>query len=361
MAATVDQDYYEILGVPPDADAEAIKDAFRQLALKYHPDRNKQPGAEERFKQIAEAYAVLSDPRKRADYDARGHAAVAGFSPEDLFGGIDFSDVFGGFDFGLGEGLFERFFGHHPGGPVKGSNVEVEIDVPLERVATGGEQTVRYHRTVTCPTCGGSGAAPGTEPKPCSACGGTGQKSTVSHKGKVTLRQITTCPDCRGRGATVDKPCPDCAGRGQVERVEELGIAIPRGIEEGVALRVPGHGLPATESGGEPGDLFVVVRTAPDRRFQRRGADLWRTETLGVADAALGTRLEVPTLDGPVTVKVPPGTQPEEVLRVRGKGLPTFGGDRRGNLYVRIQVHVPERLSPELRALLEDLRKLENP
>jgi molecular chaperone DnaJ len=357
--ATARRDYYEILGVPRDADEKAVKDAFRRLALQYHPDRNKEPGAEEKFKEIAEAYAVLSDPKKRAEYDSRGFAAVSGFAPEDLFGGIDFGDVFGGlgFDFDLGGGLFDRFFGRRRrAGPARGPNVEVELVVPLERVLTGGEEEVRLSRPQPCATCQGSGAERGTAPRPCSACGGKGQQVKSRQEGNVRVQQITTCPACGGRGTVIDKPCPDCRGRGEVEREEALTVKVPAGVEEGMALRIPGHGLPSREAGGTQGDLYVVVRTAPDPRFGRRGADLWRTETISVPDAALGTQVEVPTLDGRATVTVPAGTQPGEVLRLRGKGLPEFGGRKRGDLYVALRMRVPKRLTPEERELYERLR-----
>jgi molecular chaperone DnaJ len=350
------RDYYEVLGVPRDADVKAIKDAFRQLALKYHPDRNKEPGATERFKEIAEAYAVLSDPKKRAEYDARGYAGVAGFSPEDLFGGIDFGDIFGGlgFDFG-GPSAFERLF-RRRSAPRQGENLEVTVTVPLERVLTGGEETVHINRPATCQTCKGSGAKAGTKPRACPKCGGTGQLVRSQRKQGITLQQITTCPECRGRGSIIDAPCPECHGTGQVARDEALTVRIPVGVEDGMALRVPGHGQPADKPGLPPGDLFVVIRTADDPRFERHGRDLYRIETVDVVDAVLGTNIRVPTLDGQVTAKIDPGTQPDTVLRLRGKGLPQFGGSSRGDLYVRVEVRIPQRLSDRERHLFEELR-----
>ena len=348
-----------MLGVPRDADAAAIKDAFRKLALRYHPDRNKEPAAEERFKEIAEAYAVLSDPKKRAQYDARGFAGVAGFTPEDLFGRIDFEDLFGGLgrDFG-GGGLFDRFFRRRRPGPPRGENLEVTLEVPIERVASGGDETVRVSRLDTCQACRGSGAKAGTSPRQCSACRGTGQHMVSRREANVMFQSITTCQACGGRGQMVDQPCADCGGRGAVEREEALAVKIPVGIEEGMALRVPGRGLPSGGPGANSGDLFVVVRTAPDPRFERDGADLWRTDTISISDAVLGASLDVPALDGNATVTVPPGTQPDAVLRLRGKGLPEFGGKRRGDLYVRLRVQIPSRLTAEERKLYEQLRAL---
>jgi molecular chaperone DnaJ len=368
MATTAQRDYYEVLGVARAAAAPAIKDAFRRLALKYHPDRNKSPDAEARFKEIAEAYAVLSDPQKRAEYDARGFAGVAGFTPEDLFGGIDFGDIFGeagfGLDFGFGAGgLFERLFGRRRrAGPARGEDLQAELALPLESIARGGEETVRYTRPIACPRCHGGGAEPGTTARNCPGCGGSGRKVTTrgEQRGETSIRfqQITVCPDCHGRGTIIDKLCCDCRGEGRVEKEESLKVSIPPGAEEGMALRIPAHGLPSAEPQGAPGDLYVIVTSAPDARFTRSGADLWRRETLALPDAVLGTTLKVPTLDGTLEVTVPPGTQPDEVLRLRGKGLPVFGGRDRGDLNLRIEVNIPEHLTAEEHALYEKLRAL---
>jgi len=353
-----------VLGVPKNADGKAIKDAFRKLALQYHPDRNKEPGAEERFKEIAEAYAVLSDPKKRAEYDARGFEGVAGFSREDLFGGIDFEDLFGGlnFDFGSGGGLFDHFFHHRQAGPVRGSNIEVELTIPLERVVSGGEEKVRLPYQTVCSACHGSGAAAGTQPRVCSTCNGTGQQTIrrreTRDKSNVLIQQISICPTCGGRGSFIDKPCPACDGTGKTEHEEILSVTIPVGVEEGMALRISGRGMPSREPKGQPGDLFVVVRTASDPRFEREGANLWRSETIAVADAVLGTTLKVPTLDFPAEVTIPPGTQHDTMLRVRGKGLTEFGGRHHGDLYLRIRVHIPEHPSTEERELYQRLRIL---
>jgi molecular chaperone DnaJ len=367
MATTAQRDYYEVLGVKRNAPLSEIKDAFRALALKYHPDRNKSPDAEERFKEIAEAYAVLSDPKKRAEYDARGFAGVAGFTPEDLFGGIDFGDIFGdlgfGLDFGVGGGgLFDRLFRHRRAGPVRGEDLQVELTLTLDKINRGGEESVRYTRPVVCPSCRGSGAKAGTKLRLCAACQGSGRKVVTrdEQRGAESIRfqQISVCPACNGRGTVIDRPCPECGGGGRVEKEETLQVTVPPGAEEGMALRIPAHGLPSPDINGAPGDLFVVVTSASDARFARTGADLWRTETLGVAEAVLGTTLKVPTLTGAVEVSVPPGTQPGEVLRLRGKGLPVFGTRRRGDLNLRIEVHMPERLGAEERALYEQLRAL---
>jgi molecular chaperone DnaJ len=350
-----------VLGIARDAEQKTIKDAFRSLALKYHPDRNKEPGAEEHFREIAEAYAVLSDPKKRADYDARGFAAVAGFSREDLFGGIDFEDIFGGlnFDFG-GDNLFDGFFHRRHKGPPRGNNIEVDLYVTLEQVASGGEEKVRLTRPVACQACHGTGGKDGIAPRKCETCGGTGRITHSRHeeKGHVLIQQISSCLDCHGRGSINEHPCPECHGSGEAEQEETLTVKIPVGIEEGMALRIPGKGMPSPVAGGVTGELFVVVRSRRDPRFERAGADLLRTVTLPLTDAVLGTTVEVPTLDGPASVTVPSGTQPDTVLRLKGKGLPEFGSNRHGDLYLRIGLQVPEHLAREERELYERLRAI---
>ena len=359
------RDYYEVLGVSRDADAKAVKDAFRELALKYHPDRNKSPDAEARFKEIAEAYAILSDPKKRADYDARGFAGVADFSAEDLFSGIDFGDIFGdmGFDIG-GGGLFNSFFRRHrrPSGPAKGSDLEVRLTIPLEKVNTGGEETVRFTRPMSCPTCHGARVKPGTEPRKCESCNGTGKQVTTRQQtkdqGSISFQQITICPVCHGQGTFIDHPCETCHGRGEIEKDDNISVTIPAGVDEGTALRIPAHGLPSEDVGGEPGDLYVFVRSKPDLRFERHGADLWRMEVIEIPDAVLGTKLEIPTLDGTVNVTVPAGSQQDEVLRIKGKGLPVFGAQMKGDINIRLQLHVPEKLTSEEKSLYEKLREL---
>jgi len=284
---------------------------------------------------------------------------VAGFTPEDLFGGINFDEIFGGrgFDFGFGGGgFFDRFFRPRHTGPARGENIEVMVQIPLERVATGGKETVRLARPQTCPTCQGSGAKAGTQPKRCEACSGTGQHVTSRKDAGVTFQQITTCSTCRGRGKLIEQPCAECGGHREVEREETLTVNIPAGAEEGMALRVPGHGLPSHDASGTAGDLYVVIRTAPDTRFERDGANLWHREEIPVADAVLGTRLDIPTLNGPIKVTIPAGTQPDSVLRLKQKGLPEFGGKKRGDLFLRLNVRIPEKLGTEERKLWERLR-----
>lgn len=301
---------------------------------------------------------MLSDPKKRAEYDARGHAGVAGYSAEDLFGGIDFQDLFGGFGFDFGGGLFD-FFRPRRHGPARGDNIEVDVVIPLEKVVSGGDETVRFARYAPCERCHGYGTADGKPPAACPACHGSGQQVTSQQRGNVAVRQISPCPACHGSGKATGEPCPACRGRGEVEKTESLSVAIPIGVEDGMALRVAGRGMASPEPGGVPGDLYVVVRVHPDPRFQRDGADLWRQETVDVTDAVLGTRLEVETLEGGrAEVSVPAGIQPDTVLRLKNKGLPRFGGKGRGDMYLQVKVRIPEKLDREAREFYERLRAL---
>lgn len=285
------RDYYDVLGVPADADEKTIKNAFRDLALKYHPDRNKEPGAEEKFKEIAAAYAVLSDPEKRRAYDARGFAGVAGFSDDDLFRTIDFGDIFagmgfdlGGVGFGPGRGgsLFESLLGRRRPGPAPGRNIEVDLEIPLSRVARGGEEKVSYVCMAPCRACHGTGARDGTKLHPCAACQGTGKRTEESRRheraGEVLVRSISACQQCDGRGQIIEAPCPPCRGKGVGEERQSLTVDVPIGAEDGMVLRIPGHGMPSHDKAGTAGDLLVIVRSAADPRFERRDADLWRRE-----------------------------------------------------------------------------------
>lgn len=302
---------------------------------------------------------MLSDPAKRRDYDAGGFAAFGG-SAQDLFAGIDFEDLlrgaglhFGGFD--VGGDLFERLFGTRRPASTRGRDIEIAVELPLERIAAGGDETVRVPRVVTCKACGGSGAKEG-KVRTCEGCQGTGREVKTRTEGGITLTQARTCPACDGRGRLIDEPCASCQGTGSVEEVQTLTVQVPVGIEDGTVLRVAGRGM----AGAPPGDLLMSIRSAPDPRFQRDGADLWRVESLTLPEAVLGVERDVPTLGAPAVVRIPPGTQPDAVLRLRGKGLPKYGARGHGDLLIRARLHVPTRLSAAERALYERLQALRN-
>jgi molecular chaperone DnaJ len=355
-------DYYAVLGVPHDADKATIKKAYHKLAMKWHPDKNKSPEAEEKFKQIAKAYAILKDPKKRAQYDRQGMEGVAHYTPEDLFGGFDLDDLFGDMGFSLGGGVFDNLFGQRHTRPAHGQDLRVSIHVPLQLINTGGKQTVHVSHPVICPKCHGYGTRTGTEPPPCPACNGTGRKVTTHTEnrgeGNVQFQQISVCPVCHGRGTTITEPCPQCGGYGQYEKEDKLKINIPPGIEEGAMLRVTGYGMPGATAGQQPGDLYVSVFSQPDARFQRQGVDLWQTVELDVTDAVLGTEVKLPTLGKDVKVKIPPGTQPDDVIRLKDKGLPRYMASGHGDMKLRLNINIPKKLTEKQKALYEQLHKL---
>jgi len=353
------RDYYEVLGISRDADQQEMKKAYRKLAMEYHPDHNKEPDAEDKFKELSEAYGVLSDAEKRSRYDRGGFSGLDGVSPEDIFSNINFGDIFGR----GGGSLFDDIFGFGRGrgrgrGPARGSNVEVEITVPLKRILTGGEETVVYSRFEACPSCEGSRAKAGTEPKKCAECEGAGQKVYTTHQQGMTFQQVAVCPQCRGQGVFIEELCPDCDGRGSVEGETKLEINIPPGIEEGVALRVPGHGNLSPDPGAPPGDLIVVINTEKDPRFKRKGEHLYHDIKLQIPDAVFGTKVDVPILVGEVEVTIPAGTQPGTVMRIGNEGLPGFRSGRRGDIYLNIQVEIPKKPSKEEKKIFEELRAL---
>ncbi len=343
------RDYYEVLGVPRNASQEEIKRAFRRLARQYHPDVNKSPDAEERFKEINEAYAVLSDPEKRAAYDRFGHAGVNGMGGMPDFTAMDFADLFEElFGFGFGRR------GPRRPAPRRGRDIHLKVTLTFEEAAFGVEKTVEVTRQEICSVCGGTGAAPGTQPVRCSTCGGTGRVRQTRQTFFGTLVQETVCPTCGGTGETVTTPCPECRGRGRVRRTVRRVVPIPAGVDTGTQIRLAGEG-DAGEHGGPPGDLYLEVKVKPHPYFRRKGDDVILQISVNMAQAALGAEVQVPTLDGEATLSIPPGTQPGQVFRLPGKGIPHLRRNGRGDQIVVVDVEIPTRLNARQRELLEEL------
>jgi molecular chaperone DnaJ len=347
------RDYYEVLGVSRTATEVELKSSYRKLAMQYHPDRN--PGdkkAEEKFKEAAEAYAVLADATKRAAYDRFGHAGVgaaagagAGFDPE-TFG--DFADILGNM-FGFGD-LFSG--GRRRGGPQRGADLRYDLEISFVESATGSEPTIQIPRQETCETCKGSGAAAGSAPIVCSMCRGQGQ--VRRQQGFFTI--AVTCPQCRGAGKTVAKPCQPCQGAGRVTQERKIKVKIPAGISNGQQLRLQNEGEGGA-GGGPPGHLYVVIHVQEHEFFRREGNHLFCEVPVNFTTLALGGEIVVPTLDGPERTKVPDGTQTGTTLRLRGKGMPDVNGRGRGDLLITVQVQTPKKLNKEQRLLLEQLAK----
>jgi molecular chaperone DnaJ len=352
------RDYYEVLELGRSANEAEIKKAFRRLAVKFHPDKN--PGdheAEEKFKEIGEAYDVLSDPEKRAAYDRYGHAAFAqGRGP----GGGGFHDPFEMFReaFGAsggGGGIFEHIFGGggEGGGRQRGSDLRYDLRITLEEAASGCEKEIEIRKLDSCEDCGGSGARKGSRAVTCPVCRGTGQ--VVSSRGFFQVAQ--TCPNCRGTGQVIENPCPSCGGEGRKEKTSRIKLRIPPGVDEGSRLRSSGNGE-AGLHGAAGGDLYVVLHIQEHRIFQRDGTDLHCEVPLPFTTAALGGEIRVPTLAGPINLKIPAGTQSGATFRVRSQGMPALQSSARGDLFIRTEVEVPTKLNGDQRAKLEEFAEL---
>jgi len=350
------RDYYEVLGVGRNASQEEIKKAYRQLARRYHPDVN--PGnkeAEEKFKEINEAFEVLGDPEKRAQYDQFGHSA---FRPEDLggFKGFDFEDLFRDFGFGDIFDIFSDFEGR--GGERKDSGRDIKFDyyITLEDAFRGLETQIRVPRFEFCETCDGTGAKPGTSPKKCKECGGTGEIRRVKKVGFMQMVNVSTCPNCGGSGEFIEFPCPSCHGTGKERKLVSIKLKIPPGVDEGSYLRVQGQGE-SNYKNGPRGVLFVVIHLKPHEIFKRKGDDLYCRVPISFSLACLGGKIKVPTLEGKVEMKIPPGTESHRVFRLRGQGMPNIRSRRRGDLLVKVVINVPKTLSNRQRELLKELSK----
>ena len=348
--ATAERDYYDILGVPRSADEAEIKRAFRRLARELHPDVSDAPDAEERFRALAEAYEVLSNAETRELYDRYGAAGLrrGGYTPSDFDLG-NLSDIFAAF---FGEGLF----GQPPRGAraTRGADVAAFAEISLRDAYTGTTLQVPLRVAATCDRCGGEGAEPGTRPVTCPTCGGAGRVQQVSQSVFGQFVRSGTCPRCEGAGRIVETPCTRCEGAGRVLQDRSLEVDVPAGINDGQRIRLRGEGH-AGAPGGSPGDVFVQVRVRPDERLIRDGDDLVTEVGLTMAQAALGTNVTVPTAEGEIELELPPGLQPGEVHVVRGRGMPSLSGGRRGDLRVHLTVQVPRRLTQGQRDLLTQL------
>lgn len=357
------RDYYEVLGVNRAATRDQIKQAYRQLALKYHPDRNKEPHAEKMFKEIAEAYAVLSDDVKRREYDATGHRGVSErWSPEDLMRDFQFGDFFGG-RFDDLSGIFGDFFGRRirPTAQVtRGVDLRYDLDLTLEEAARGGDREIHITRSEKCDSCRGTGAKSGTRAVTCSDCQGTGQKQQVKTGKGVRMVTLTTCPRCAGRGQWIETPCSTCQGTGYTFVHHTLKVQIPPGIDDGMVVRLSGQGEP-NANGGPAGDLLIRSHLRPHLHLQRQGDDLYTLKHINLVDAALGCKLLVKGLgEDSIRVTVPGGTQGGTALRISGKGMPKLNRRGKGDLFVIVEVRTPTDMTQDQRKLLEEYARLES-
>lgn len=357
------RDYYEVLGLQKGASQDEIKSQYRKLALKFHPDRNKSPDAAEFFKEVSEAYAVLSDPEKRKTYDSYGHAGVDGrYSTEDIFQGsrVNFEDIFGsGF-----ESIFQNLFGRGGGGfgfggfdfgfgKERGADMVYDMEITLEEVLKGRKEEIELPSENPCSDCKGTGATPGTSARTCTVCNGHGQMRTSRSSGFSTFVTVQPCNTCRGQGKIIERPCSKCKGSGKQKGTRTFTFDIPPGIETG-EYRIRGEG--EHKANGANGDLIVRLKVKPHGKFKRDGADIFYDENVSMVDAVLGKKVEVPTLEGTEKIEVEPGSQPNTIIKLRGKGLPHQGSRGRGDQYVRVVVNIPQKLDKHQKKILEDLR-----
>ena len=343
------RDYYEILGVPRDANADAIKTAFRNLARQYHPDVNKAADAEEKFKEANEAYAVLSDQQRRAAYDRYGHAGVNNMGGMPDFSTIDLSDLFGEF-FGFGGMRGKRA----RNAPHRGQDLTSRIRLTFEEAVFGVERELEITRDEICHACKGNGSEPGKEPVRCTTCNGNGEVRQVHQTFLGSMVQVVTCPTCSGSGQVITNPCHICRGRGLERKTFKKVIPIPAGVDNGTQVRLAGEGQPGI-NGGPNGNFFIEITVAPHKYFRRQANDILLNLNINISQAVLGAEIEVPTVDGIEKMKIPAGTQPGKVFNIKGKGVPRLRNNGRGDQLVIINVDIPTRISSEQRQLFKSL------
>jgi molecular chaperone DnaJ len=347
--ATQQRDLYEVLGIDRSAGPEEIKKAFRKLAMQYHPDRNKEPGAEERFKEINQAYEVLSDPEKRAAYDRFGHAGVNGGMGQAGFENFNFG--------GFGD-IFEAFFGgtatRTRRGPARGADLRVTLQLSFEEAVFGCEKQIEVTRNETCGICNGTGAEPGSRPERCPTCNGAGEVRRVQQSIFGQFVNVATCERCRGEGRIISQPCRECRGSGRTRRQRTLVVRIPAGVDNGSQIRLSAEGDAGAQGGG-PGNLYVLLQVRPHEYFKRDEDDILYELGVNIAQATLGAEVRVPTLDGDVMLKIPPGTQNDKVFVLRERGVPHLRGTGRGDQLVRVRVVIPQHLTAEQRKLMQQL------
>ncbi|MFH1784952.1 MAG: molecular chaperone DnaJ [Candidatus Micrarchaeota archaeon] len=352
------RDYYEVLGVPKNASTDEIKKAYRKLAFEYHPDRNKSQDAEQKFKDISEAYAVLNDSKKRSQYDQYGHAGFDQmYSQEDIFRNADFSDFQDMFEnFGFGDpfgGAFGSMFGGfgRRGGRGRdyGANLETSIEIKLEEAAKGTKKDIDYSRSKACQRCKGNGSEPGSQRKACPNCNGRGQVQQTKRMGPMAFYTVTTCNKCHGVGNAIENPCKDCRGSGKVSATEHIKVNIPAGIHNGMSLRLEDLGEYGRDG---PGDLFVKVYVDEHKKFQRKEDDLYIEIPINFSNAVLGGKVEVPTLFGKANLNIPVGTQSHTIFRLKGEGMPRLGTNRKGDQLVRIIINIPKKINKKQKEIL---------
>jgi molecular chaperone DnaJ len=363
------RDYYEILGVGKSATAEEIKKSYRKVAMQYHPDRN--PGdksAEEKFKEAAEAYEILSDQDRRAQYDRYGHAGVSNNGRGGHPGNMNMDDIFSQFGDIFGEDIFGSFFGGGGGQRtrsgqrargVRGSNLRIKLKLNYEEIAKGVTKNIKVKKYVPCSTCNGSGAKDKGSVQTCSTCGGSGQVRKVTNTFLGQMQTVTTCPACNGEGTMITAKCNSCKGEGRMYAEETVSIEIPAGVQEGMQLNIGGRGN-AGERGGMAGDLIILIEEEPHKELQREGLNVAYELHISFTDAVFGTQVEVPTIDGRAKIKIPPGTQSGKVFRLKGKGFPAVNSYEKGDQLVQVNVWTPQHVSSEEKTILEKLSHSNN-